>query len=94
MEDYNYLVQRILFQVFGKDLEIASLKMENGGCVNMALSVSTNQEEYFIKWNELEFVDMFEKEAFGLEILASLNIVSIPEVIGFGQIEELSLIHI
>ena len=58
----------------------------------MALSVSTNQEEYFIKWNELEFVDMFEKEAFGLEILASLNIVSIPEVIGFGQIEEKSFL--
>ena len=92
IEDYNHLLQRILFQVTGKDLEPSDIRMENGGCINMALSVTTERGVFFIKWNELAYEDMFEKEAEGLALLSGTEAISVPEVIGFGQVEEKSFL--
>ncbi len=92
IEDYDHLISRILFQVTGYDLEPSNIRMENGGCINMALSVDTTKGKFFIKWNELEFADMFEKEARGLEILAESESVDTPSVIGYGFVEEKSFL--
>ena len=92
IEDYNHLITRILFQATGYELEPANIRMENGGCINMALSVDTLQGKFFIKWNELEFADMFEKEARGLEILSESTSVNTPRVMGYGTLEEKSFL--
>lgn len=92
IEDFDHLIEKILFQVTGNELEPDEVRMENGGCINMAVSVTTSVGKFFIKWNELEFEDMFEKEAKGLEILQSSNTVSVPGVIGFGNLNEKSFL--
>jgi len=87
MEDFNLLCERILFHVLGKDLKVTQVDMQSGGCINMSVRAQTEQGDFFIKWNELEFQDMFEKEALGLESLAQVEALVIPKVIGTGNIE-------
>jgi protein-ribulosamine 3-kinase len=92
MEDYNHLCERILFQVLGKDLKVTQVDMQSGGCINMSVCARTTAGNFFIKWNELEYQDMFEKEALGLAALAQVKDLVIPSVIGTGNVEEKAFI--
>ena len=88
MEDYNFLIERILFQALGLDLTVERVEMQGGGCINMSVKAVTSKGNFFVKWNELEFEDMFAKEAKGLAVLRGSNTLKIPEVLGIGQVEE------
>ena len=88
MEDYNFLAERILFQVLGLELRVHRVDMQSGGCINMSVKAVTTKGDFFIKWNELEFEDMFAKEASGLAELRKSKTCIIPEVLGVGQVEE------
>lgn len=88
MEDYHFLLERILFQTTGKELNVQHLEMQSGGCINMSVKAVTDQGHYFVKWNELSFEDMFKKEAKGLQVLRETGAISVPEVLGIGQVEE------
>ncbi len=59
----------------------------HGGDINQAVKLEMDSgERYFLKWNTYTPADMFEKEALGLELLASAGSeLQIPEVIGFGD---------
>ncbi len=88
MEDINQDLERMLFQVTGLDHELNDIGIQAGGCINMAVSCETNHGKYFIKWNELSYKDMFEKEADGLALLKTHCPLAIPDVIGQGIIDE------
>lgn len=92
MEDVTFLIERMLFKSTGLELQPFDIKMENGGCINMALSFSTAQGSFFVKWNELAFADMFEKEAKSLEILNNSEVVVTPNLVGYGTVEEKSFL--
>lgn len=88
MEDYSHLLSRMLFQVTGQELSVTNVLMQSGGCINMSVKAVTDQGDFFVKWNELEYADMFEKEARGLRLLGKTDTVKVPEVLGYGQVEE------
>lgn len=88
MEDYNFLIERILFQALGIEPAVQSVDMQTGGCINMSVKATTDQGGFFVKWNELDFEDMFEKEARGLEELRTANTIRVPQVLAVGNIEE------
>ncbi len=59
----------------------------HGGDINQAIKIVMDSGAlFFLKWNAYAPSDMFEKEALGLELLASAETeLQIPEVIGFGD---------
>lgn len=87
-ENYTQLIERMLFQVTGDELGVTDVLMQSGGSINMSVCAQTEHGNFFVKWNELEFLDMFEKEAKSLQFLKGKSSLRIPEVFGFGQLEE------
>ncbi len=58
----------------------------SGGCINHGGIVSAETGKYFLKWNDAgAFPQMMEKEARGLELLASSRSVNVPHVIMQGE---------
>lgn len=80
-------LESIVFQSFGKNPSISEIQYVGGGCINNTLKVSFDKEQYFVKWNEDEENDMFEKEQLGLSILSSVDSLNIPETYQYGRIE-------
>jgi protein-ribulosamine 3-kinase len=57
----------------------------SGGCINNGGVIDTDSGKYFIKWNDSgAFPKMMEKEARGLELLASSESLKVPRVIMHG----------
>ena len=88
MENVHHLVSRFLFHAFGKELEIHDITFQSGGCINMSVKVVTDLGAYFIKWNELELKNLFEKEVSGLKVLRGKSSLIVPEVVNYGVVEE------
>jgi len=55
-----------------------------GGCINSAMKLRGAQRDYFIKFNQLSLLDMFEAEADGLRELAAARAVRVPAAICTG----------
>jgi len=87
-EDFPYLLERMLFQVLGDELKVEDILMQSGGSINMAVCAKTEHGNFFVKWNEFQYLDMFEKEAKSLKLLKGKSTLRIPEVFGYGQVEE------
>ncbi len=80
-------LESIIFQTFGRPDQIESIQYVGGGCINNTLRVDTESGQYFVKWNESESQDMFDKESKGLEIMRNTGIVSVPTVHQTGTAE-------
>ncbi|MCR9253375.1 MAG: fructosamine kinase family protein [bacterium] len=80
-------LESIIFQTFGKNPSITEIQYVGGGCINNTLKVSFDKEQYFVKWNEDEENDMFQKEELGLSKLREVNSLNIPKTYQFGRIE-------
>ncbi len=65
---------------------IKSVKPISGGDINEASKINTSSGSYFIKWQNEDCGDMFEKEAEGLFHIKSTKTIRTPSVIGFGKI--------
>jgi fructosamine-3-kinase len=76
----------ILEQALGRRIEVQRSKSRSGGCINNALSLFTNEGDFFLKWQKGIPDDMFEKEARGLKLLAGSGAIKIPEVYSAGKI--------
>lgn len=87
-EDYPELFTRMLFHMLGEELNVQDFHIQSGGDINMAVSVLTNKGKFFIKWNEGQYEEMFETEALGLQLLQQCDSLVIPEVFGFGKVDD------
>ncbi len=93
MQDfYSDLLSRMLFQVLGDELEMEGVILQSGGDINMAVCAQTKHGDFFIKWNESELQDMFEKEAAGLQLLKKASSLKVPEVLGYGKVDDKSFL--
>jgi len=86
-EGFEQFFERVLFESLGEDTDVISYEFVSGGCINVAAKLITPAGYFFIKWNESTDADMFEKEAFGLELLKAKCKAYVPEVINFGKAE-------
>lgn len=84
--NHDQFFESALFQTFGKPVKVTSYQFITGGCINNSLCLDTDSGKYFLKWNEDETNDMFEKEVKGLEELRSSEAIRIPEVFGTDSI--------
>ena len=88
LENFSDMLSRMLFQVLGDELKVESVQIQSGGDINMAVCAETNHGDFFIKWNEGQYDDMFEAEAQGLKLLRQATQLKIPEVFGYGKLDD------
>ena len=64
-----------------------------GGCINETYRISFNNKQFFCKINSASnFPHLFEKEALGLKLIARQNIIRVPEVIDYFEIDQYQLL--
>lgn len=79
---------RHLEEQTGQSLSNHRLTGVGGGDINSAYRLQTADLVWFIKLNRAELADMFAAEAAGLQELAKIGAVRVPEVIGWGQFQQ------
>lgn len=79
---------RHLEQQTGQALSDHRLTGVGGGDINSAYKLQTAELTWFIKLNRADLADMFAAEAAGLQELAGIGAVRVPEAICFGQCQQ------
>lgn len=82
----NQFFEQALFIVTGQQLQIMEIQLQSGGCINQAVSLTTNEGDFFLKWNESTDEAMFSAEAMGLKLLKNAAALPVPAVLGQGQV--------
>ncbi|MCC5921487.1 MAG: fructosamine kinase family protein [Cyclobacteriaceae bacterium] len=77
----------ILHELTGEALPITNLQIIGGGCINNSVRVDRKDRAYFVKWNESNKNDLYEKEAKGLQLLYDKKCIRVPKVYGYGYRE-------
>lgn len=79
-------IGEILNEHIGSDVRLNRKQALGGGSINSAFRLRTNCGDYFLKYNDASlYPEMFQKEARGLEILASSQTLRTPYVIAAGN---------
>ena len=87
MDQYSKLLEQILANALNQKIKVLGVEMQSGGCINTSVRAETNASSFFVKWNEAQFLDMFEKEALGLNELRKAESLVIPKVLATGQLQ-------
>jgi fructosamine-3-kinase len=86
-------VIKSLEKQFGDSIELISVSPVSGGDINEAFRFETSSGDFFVKKNSASrFPEMFEKEARGLKLLADAKEIPIPEVIFFGEEDDIAFL--
>jgi protein-ribulosamine 3-kinase len=86
-DTYIQFFENIILDCLGTEEHVLNYHFLGGGNINSAVRVVGASGTYFVKWNESQEQDIFEKEAYGLEQLRKTNTLKIPEVLGWGSNE-------
>ncbi|MHA8065163.1 fructosamine kinase family protein [Aquirufa sp. ROCK2-A2] len=86
-EQYQFIEKIIQIHV-GEFDKIDEFEFFYGGNFNLAVRVKLTKGEFFIKWNQGDHPGHFEAEAKNLQLIHSTNTISVPQVIGVGQLDE------
>jgi len=71
-----------LATIYGSSVLLKNSRSVGGGCINHAVKICTSFGDFFLKWNASATVDMFLKEAAGLnEMRQAGSSLVIPKVI-------------
>ncbi|MEN8215834.1 MAG: fructosamine kinase family protein [Pseudomonadota bacterium] len=68
----------------GQAFQVQSEHTIAGGCINSTYHIEGNGQNYFVKLNNSENLDMFEAEAAGLTKLAQADAIKVPEPLCWG----------
>jgi len=71
-------IEHAISQATGETFRRDSQESVGGGCINTALKISGNGQQYFLKLNDARQLAMFEAEAEGLRELAAAKAVRVP----------------
>jgi len=86
-------VLKALINQLGFNIELNSTQSVGGGDINKAYHLNTSVGDFFVKKNSASrFPHMFQKEAQGLKILADADEILVPEVITFGEEDDVAFL--
>jgi fructosamine-3-kinase len=86
MNNWKTGVEKLLSDLYDKEVKIISERFVGGGSINDTKAVKTSAGNFFVKINSASrYPSMFEKEAKGLVILKKTQEVNVPAVIGYGN---------
>ena len=84
MSDLNAIIQHIS-EVTGQDFIPERISTISGGCINSAFRVQADDVDVFVKVNSPHLAEMFAAEAMGLQEMAELDCIKVPNVICHGS---------
>ncbi len=85
-ENIEKLFKGVIQKAKNTDCSIEKTSMVGGGDINQSVRIKTGDGDYFLKWNTAGlYPKMFDKEAKGLNLLRETGEIKIPEVIGFDE---------
>jgi fructosamine-3-kinase len=67
-----------------RPLGVVKAQSVGGGCINQSYSLTDGKQQYFVKLNRPELLEMFEAEAAGLQEIAATQTIQVPSVITLG----------
>lgn len=85
VESYQQVFESMLFETFGKEMEVLEFTVLSAGMVNTGSRLVTEDEVLFVKMNEQPIENFFKQEAENLQLLKSLGL-STPQVYGYGKV--------
>lgn len=88
LPDLQPLIEKILWQCLGEEYPDASFFLVASGNLNQGIRLDTPQGIFFLKLNFFQSADIFERESQGLELLRKNSPIQVPQVIGFGKLED------
>ena len=59
MNQYSELLEQILTNALNQQIKVLGVEAQSGGCINTSIKAITNAGDFFVKWNEAQFLDMF-----------------------------------
>ena len=78
------VIKKEITQATNTPFEITNKRSVGGGCINQGYKVSGNNQDYFVKVNQANQVEMFQAEALGLKQMAASETITIPKPICWG----------
>lgn len=92
-ENIKVLFYNTIQKSIGSSPEIQKSSIVGGGDINQSVKIITTKGDYFLKWNKAGlYPGMFEKEAKGLNLLRNAGELKIPEVIGYDEDEDYTVL--
>ncbi|MGV6825638.1 MAG: fructosamine kinase family protein [bacterium] len=83
MADWNQIANEIA-SASGRPFNPQSPSTQSGGCINTAVTLCDGKQEWFVKLNSANRLDMFEAESAGLQALANTRAIRIPRPLCTG----------
>jgi fructosamine-3-kinase len=83
-EEVQFL-EGVLYETFGSAPKLLDVRLVSGGSINMSVQLTTSEGSYFVKWNTADKEDMFRAESMSLKVLRDAEVLTVPEVIGYGS---------
>ncbi len=77
-------IAKEISQATNTSFEITNTRSVGGGCINQGYKISGNSQNYFVKVNQANQVEMFVAEALGLKQMAATETITIPKPICWG----------
>lgn len=77
-------IETAISEHLGRPYSIKSKSSVGGGCINSAFRIKSEDQEYFLKLNSADKLEMFVAEAEGLQELANTKAIHVPEPICYG----------
>lgn len=77
-------IEKAISQHLGEEFTIKSKSSVGGGCINSAFRVSSGKEDFFVKLNTADKLEMFIAEVEGLQELANANAIQVPAPVCYG----------
>ena len=84
MYDWSEIATQIT-ETTGQSFEPETVKAVGGGCINQTYSVANSRQQFFVKINSADKLDMFAAEAAGLQEINHSKTLRAPQPICWGQ---------
>ncbi len=93
----NDLIHTLFIEILekhtGNKEQLISSRPLAGGDINQAARMETGEGSWFAKWNDAHaYPAMFEAEAKGLQLLRDTGTLDVPQVVGFGEKDDTSML--
>ena len=88
--DHQAFFENVLLTAFGENLTVEEHQFISGGCINNAVRLDCKEGQYFLKWNQINMADMFERELEGLQCLRKTETIQVPRPINYDEYEDYS----
>lgn len=88
MLDLNGIYEQILFQTLGPLAEFKSATLVAAGNHNQGIRLACSEGTFFLKLNFDHEKDILAREAQGLDLLRKSTFLKVPEVYGYGRVED------